>query len=48
MFALLVGGGGIACNSLLHVLLYQIENKKFDCLGYSKKTLKLSNKLTFL
>ena len=39
---------GLACNSLLHMLLYQFENKKFDCLSYRKKTLKLSNKLTCL
>ena len=30
------------------MLLYQFENKKFECLSYQKKTLKLSNKLTFL
>ena len=29
------------------MLLYQFENKKFECLSYRKKTLKLSNKLTF-
>ena len=29
------------------MLLYQFENKKFECLSYQKKTLKLSNKLTF-
>ena len=28
------------------MLLYQFENKKFECLSYQKKTLKLSNKLT--
>ena len=26
------------------MLLYQFENKKFECLSYQKKTLKLSNK----
>ena len=30
------------------MLLYQFENKKFECLSYQKKILKLSNKLTFL
>ena len=30
------------------MLLYQFENKKFEYLSYQKKTLKLSNKLTFL
>ena len=30
------------------MLLYQFENKKFECLSYRKKTLKLSNNLTFL
>ena len=30
------------------MLLYQFENKKIECLSYQKKTLKLSNKLTFL
>ena len=30
------------------MLLYQFENKKFECLSYRKKILKLSNKLTFL
>ena len=29
------------------MLLYQFENKKFECSSYQKKTLKLSNKLTF-
>ena len=28
--------------------VYQFENKKFECLSYRKKTLELSNKLTFL
>ena len=27
------------------MLLYQFENKKFECLSYRKKTLKISNKL---
>ena len=26
------------------MLLYQFENKKFECLSYQKKTLKLANK----
>ena len=26
------------------MLLYQFENKKFECLSYQKKTLKLSNR----
>ena len=26
------------------MLLHQFENKKFECLSYQKKTLKLSNK----
>ena len=26
------------------MLLYQFENKKFECLSYQKRTLKLSNK----
>ena len=26
------------------MLLYQFENKKFECLSYQKKALKLSNK----
>ena len=26
------------------MLLYQFENKKFECLSYQKKTLKLSDK----
>ena len=30
------------------MLLYQFENKKFECLSYKKKTLKLSNELKFL
>ena len=29
------------------MLLYQFENKKFECLSYQKKTLKLSNKKLF-
>ena len=29
------------------MLLYPFENKKFECLSYRKKILKLSNKLTF-
>ena len=33
----------LACNSLLHMLLYQFENKKCECSSYQKKTLKLSN-----
>ena len=33
---------------MLHMLLYQFKNKKFECLSYQKKALKLSNKLTFL
>ena len=36
------------CNCWLHMLLYQFENKKFECLSYRKKTLKLSYKLAFL
>ena len=34
--------GALACNSLLHTLLYQYKNKKFESLRYSKKTFKLS------
>ena len=30
------------------MLLYQFENKKFECLSYSKKTFKLSNKIDIL
>ena len=30
------------------MLLYQFENKKFECLSYQKKTLKLSNKLILI
>ena len=30
------------------MLLYQFENKKFECLSYQKKTFKLPNKLTIL
>ena len=30
------------------MLLYQFENKKFECLSYRKKILKLSNKFDFL
>ena len=29
------------------MLLYQFENKKFECLSYQKNTSKLSDKLTF-
>ena len=47
MFALFKSGV-LACSSWLHMLLYQFKNKKFECLSYRKKLLKLSNKLTFL
>ena len=30
------------------MLLYQFENKKFECLSYQKKTLKLSYKIDIL
>ena len=30
------------------MLLYQFENKKFECLSYQKNTLKLINKIDFL
>ena len=30
------------------MLLYQFENKKFECLSYGKKTLKLSNKIDII
>ena len=30
------------------MLLYQFENKKFECLSYQKKTLKLFNKFDIL
>ena len=30
------------------MLLYQFKNKKFECLSYQKKTLKLSNKIDIL
>ena len=30
------------------MLLYQFENKKFECLSYRKKILKLSNKLILI
>ena len=30
------------------MLLYQFQNKKFECLSYRKKTLKLSNKFDIL
>ena len=30
------------------MLLYKFENKKFERLSYQKKTLKLSNKLTYI